>query len=68
MKITLTQLKRIIREELSKVGAGISDEVDAKEVDADEFADSLENHVDFVKLLKLKELKQQKKRNLSRYR
>jgi hypothetical protein len=64
MKLTTTVLKKIIAEEVSKFresklfGDMESTEdaaKDAEEVDADEYADSLENHIDHYKALGLEE-------------
>jgi len=64
MKLTSTVLKRIIAEEVAKIkeaklfGDMESTEdaaKDAEEVDADEYADSLEHHVDHYKALGLEE-------------
>lgn len=56
MKLTSRLLKRIIEEEVAKFGAmGDVEKVKADEVDADEFADSLEKKVDYVKALKVEE-------------
>jgi regulator of replication initiation timing len=64
MKLTTTVLKKIIAEEVSKFresklfGNMQSTEdaaKDADEVDADEYADSLENHIDHYKALGLEE-------------
>lgn len=64
MKLTTTVLKKIIAEEVSKFresklfGDMQSTEDAAKganEVDADEYADSLENHIDHYKALGLEE-------------
>ena len=58
MKLTSRLLKRIIREEASKFGDMESTEDradDVEEVDADEYADSLEKKIDYVKALKIEE-------------
>jgi hypothetical protein len=64
MKLTTTVLKKIIAEEVSKFresklfGDMQSTEdaaKDADEVNADEYADSLENHIDHYKALGLEE-------------
>ena len=64
MKLTTTVLKKIIAEEVAKFreaklfGDMESTEdaaKDAEEVDADELADSLENHIDHYKALGLEE-------------
>ena len=62
MKLTTTVLKKIIAEEVAKfqeakLFGDMQDtkDVDAKEVDADELADSLENHINHYKALKLEE-------------
>lgn len=61
MKLTSTLLKKIIEEEVSKLKDTVSDNVKADEVDADEFADSLEKKIDYVKALKLEERRLQKR-------
>jgi len=62
MKLTTTVLKKIIAEEVAKFKEAklfgdmeSVEDVDAEEVDADEFADSLEHHVDHYKALGLEE-------------
>lgn len=57
-KLTSGLLRNIIEEEIAKFGKVVSTEERAKkteEVDADEFADSLEKHIDYVKALKIEE-------------
>lgn len=57
-KLTSTLLRKLIEEEKSKFG-DMEDTCkrakDTEEVDADEFADTLEKHIDFVKALKIEE-------------
>ena len=56
MKLTSDMLKKIIEEEAKKFGAEKDVEsVKAKEVDADEYADSLEKKIDYMKALKIEE-------------
>lgn len=58
MKLTPELLKRIIAEEAAKFGDMESTEDradDVEEVDADEYADSLEKKIDYVKALKIEE-------------
>lgn len=64
MKLTTTVLKKIIAEEVAKfqeaklfgdMGSTEDAAEDADEVDADEYADSLEHHVDHYKALGLEE-------------
>lgn len=56
MKLTSKLLKRIIEEEASKFGKQVdAGSVKAEETDADEYADSLEKHIDYVKALKIEE-------------
>lgn len=58
MKLTSKLLKRIIEEEVGKFGDMEDTEKRAKdtdEVDADEFADSLEKKIDYIKALKIEE-------------
>lgn len=57
-KLTSALLKRIVREEASKFGGEEDTEKRAKdtvETDADEYADALEKHLDYVKALKIEE-------------
>lgn len=57
-KLTSALLKRIVREEASKFGDEEDTEKRAKdtvETDADEYADALEKHLDYVKALKIEE-------------
>lgn len=56
MKLTPNLLKKIIIEEKAKLASA-----KAKEVDADEFASSLEKHVDHLALLKIKEARIRRK-------
>ncbi len=51
MRITSKLLKRIVLEEMDKMKPLAT----AEEVDADEFADSLEKKIDYVKALKIEE-------------
>lgn len=58
MKLTPKLLKKIIEEEAAKFGKMEDTEdaaKDATETDADEYADSLEKHIDYVKALKIEE-------------
>lgn len=58
MKLTPKMLKQIIAEEAAKFGDMEDTEDradDAEETDADEFADTLEKHIDYVKALKIEE-------------
>ena len=56
MKLTPAVLKNLILDEASKLGKMKDvEDVKAKEVDADEFADSLEKKIDYVKALKIEE-------------
>lgn len=58
MKLTPSLLKKIIEEEAAKFGAMVDTEDaadDAEETDADEYADTLDKHIDFVKALKIEE-------------
>lgn len=58
-KLTPALLRQIIEEEVSKNFGKMEDteEVakDTKETDADEYADALEKHIDYVKALKIEE-------------
>jgi hypothetical protein len=62
-KLTLRELKKMVLQEKAKMpsfGDGEKTEKVAKktnEVDADEYADSLENKIDYLKVLKIKENK-----------
>ena len=58
MKLTSALLRRIIAEEAAKFGKMRDTESaakDAEEVDADEYADSLEKKIDYCKALKIEE-------------
>ena len=59
IKLTPRLLNRIIKEEKEKMfgdGRTVEDEgKKAEEVDADELADTLEKHIDYVKALKIEE-------------
>lgn len=50
-KLTPALLRKIIEEEVKTAAVA----TDAVETDADELADSLEKHIDFVKALKIEE-------------
>lgn len=63
MKLSAKVLKQLVQEEVKKFGK--PEEVEkvakkTKEVDADEYADTLEKHVDMMKALKIEEGKIQK--------
>lgn len=63
-KLNITELKRMIAEEKANVGAGESVEKKAKqtkEVDADEYADTLENKIDYMKALKIEQRRLQRR-------
>lgn len=56
MRLTNELLKRIIKEEMAKFGKMEDVEsVKGEETDADEYADSLEKKIDFIKALKIEE-------------
>lgn len=56
MKLTNELLKKIIKEEMAKFGEMEDvEKVKADETDADEYADSLEKKIDFIKALKIEE-------------
>lgn len=59
MKLTPQLLKKIIEEEVSKNFGEMEDTEDrakdAEETDADEYADALEKHIDYMKALKVEE-------------
>ena len=79
MKLTKKKLQQIVMEEVEKFGKPEdtkSRAKDTEETDADEYADSLEKHIDYVKALKieearlhrrLKKIAEQKKRVLSKF-
>lgn len=58
VKLTRELLDRIIKEEAAKFGKmrDVEDAADdAEEVDADEQADAVEKHIDYIKALKIEE-------------
>jgi hypothetical protein len=58
MKLTPQMLKQLVEEEMKHFGKGEETEdapKDTEEVDADEYADSLEKKIDYVKALKIEE-------------
>jgi hypothetical protein len=58
MRLTSALLKKMIREEAAKFGEMESTEdraKDADEVDADEYAGSIEKKIDYIKALKIEE-------------
>jgi hypothetical protein len=57
MKLSSSVLRRIIAEEAAKFKKETPEAAakDTKEVDADEYADTLEKHVDMMKALKIEE-------------
>mgnify|MGYP000976698968 FL=1 len=58
MKLSARVLKQLVQEEVKKFGKPEDLEKVAKkteEVDADEFADTLEKHIDMMKALKIEE-------------
>jgi hypothetical protein len=57
MKLTPALLRKLVLEEVSKLKSDAVDNDAAVETDADELADSLEKHIDFIKALKIKESK-----------
>lgn len=64
MKLTPRLLKKIIEEEAAKFGDMVDTEDaadDAAETDADEYADTLEKHIDYVKALKIEEARLMKR-------
>ena len=66
MKLSPKQLQKIIAEEVAKFQSPELDEKKAEETDADELADAYEQHIDFLKALKIKENKLQKALKLVR--
>lgn len=64
VKLTSELLRKIIMDEAAKFGKMSDTEDaanDAEETDADEFADSLENKIDYVKALKIEESRLEKR-------
>jgi hypothetical protein len=61
MKLTSKMLKKIIEEEASKLESDDLEDEKPEETDADEYADSIEKHVDFVKALKVEEARLMKR-------
>jgi hypothetical protein len=62
MRLTPKMLKKLILDEAGKFGKMQDvEDVEAREVDADEFADSLEKKIDYVKALKLEESRLRKR-------
>lgn len=64
MKLTPPLLRKIVEEELAKFGDEEDVEARAKktkETDADEYADALEKHIDFINALKIEEARLQKR-------
>lgn len=57
MKLTPSVLRKLVLEEVAKLKSDNLKADAAKETDADDLADSLENHIDFLKALKIKESK-----------
>lgn len=58
MRLTNRLLRKIIEEEVAKFGGKKSrdvEDVEADEVEADEYADTLEKKIDFIKALKIEE-------------
>ena len=58
MKITVPMLRRIVKEEVGKFGKmedPADKEKDTEEVDADEYADTLEKQIDYAKALGIEE-------------
>ena len=61
IKLTPALLKKLVMEEKRKIQESLEqgeeevEQVDADEVDADEYADSIEKDLDFIKVLKIQE-------------
>ena len=61
IKLTPALLKKLVMEEKRKIQESLEqgeeevEKVDADEVDADEYADSIEKDLDFIKVLKIQE-------------
>lgn len=63
-KLDISELKKMIFEEKANVGAGESVEKRAKqtrEIEADEYAETLENKIDFMKALKIEQRRLQRR-------
>lgn len=63
-KLTPSLLRKIIEEEVAHFGDMEDTEdraKDAEETDADEYADALEKHIDYVKALKIEEARTEKR-------
>jgi hypothetical protein len=62
MRLTTDLLKKIILKEANKLSKEKSaNSVSAKEVDADELADTLEKHIDYAKALNIEESRLKKR-------
>lgn len=64
MKLTKDLLRKLVKEETAKFGAqeDVEDRAkDTEETDADEYADSLGKHIDFIKALKIEEARLQRR-------
>lgn len=57
VKLTVEQLKRMIAEEKASMGDVEKVAKKTKEVDADDYADTLEKDIDHLKAMKIKEAK-----------
>lgn len=68
MKLTPGLLKKLVMEEVAKLKSDNLKDDGAKEVDADEFADTLEKHIDIIKALRIKEAKLNQQLKLVRER
>lgn len=66
MKLTPSVLRTLVLEEVAKLKSEKLKSDGPKETDADEYADSLENHIDFLKALKIKESRLAKQLNAVR--
>lgn len=61
MKVKIADLKKIIAEEVAKTKKNAPK---AKEVDAGDYADSLEHHINFLEKLGIKEAKLREELNM----
>lgn len=64
MKLSAKVLKQLVQEEVKKFGEPVDLVKKAKEteeVDADEYADTLEKHIDMMKALKIEEARLKKR-------
>ena len=62
-RITMRELRKLVMEETSKLSGELSDteEVEAEEVDADGYADTLASDIDMYKAMKIEEARLRRK-------